>query len=163
MNDHTPKPAVSTSPKALRIFIIVAGVVVGFGFGLTANPNILAGNVTIVGGVAGGLGGFVSVWFYLAMMKRFERPFRSSLMRIIVGVPWGILMGIITGSVATEILWVALAIREGSMTLFLTSGQTAVIYFGVPAGAVTGLICSCLWLSIVPARITPKKEEPDDA
>ncbi|MCD4824252.1 MAG: hypothetical protein K8S55_06565 [Phycisphaerae bacterium] len=158
MNDHPPKPAVSTPPKALRVFIIVASVVVGFGFGLTANPNILAGFLTIVGGVAGGLGGFVSGWFYLAMMKRFERPFRSSLMRIIVGIPWGIIVGIISGSVATEILWIALAIRDASMTLFLTSGQTAVIYFGAPAGAVTGLICTCLWLAIVPAKITSEKE-----
>ncbi|MCD4824251.1 MAG: hypothetical protein K8S55_06560 [Phycisphaerae bacterium] len=163
MNEFSPKPDVFIAPKfppaprGLRIFVIVASVVTGFSVGLTTIPDFFAESVSIVGGIGGALGGFVSACFWLAMMQRFvERPFRSSLLRIIAGISCGTIAGVIGGSIAAEILWCIHAIHEASLDTLII-GQMDVISLGAPAGAVIGLICACLWLAVIQIKFPPEE------
>ena len=145
MNEFSSNPDISTAPKlpsaprGLRTSVIAVGVVVGLGFGLFAGSLY---SFTVVGGIAGAVGGCLAGLFWVTMMKRIL----SSLWRIL----GGIFLGIVAGIIATQILWCTLAIMVGKETpdtFFDVSSiwKIATLFFGIPAGAIAGLICGIAW------------------
>ena len=139
-------------PIALTVFVVLAGTVVGWFFGMLA--NLLYGdfywnpNVGLVLGGSGGAGAGI-LWSWL--MARLS--LQSGGGRILLA---GIAFGTIVGTLDTIFVHVGLMAVSGIWSLrFLGT----IPYYGIPAGFATGLVCGLLrWGVVAWMRRNPPRE-----
>ncbi|MHC4562156.1 MAG: hypothetical protein ACYS8X_05210 [Planctomycetota bacterium] len=157
MND-TPTP-----PRALRyvkFFVAIAGMLVGGGFGALAGLFVSQGSplVVLLGIGLGAAGGLLAglLWGRLILPPRaLHRSRTRSNLICLLGGPFA---GILVGWMATTILWLGLSFvppppadpEHGPDVVGMMLG--AMIIFGTPAGAVTGLVCGIAAAIAMPRR-----------
>ena len=124
----------------LAIFVCVAGTFVG---------NFVGTLFWSAGGLSlpwlfGAIGGLLAgvIW------SRFMIPRRGRGRVYAVGV--GTLMGIVVGMLATVILHLSAIVQSWPMSA-IQIFPIGLVAFGIPAGAVTGLVCGLL-LCLLPGR-----------
>jgi hypothetical protein len=122
----------------VKLFVYIAGTLVGGGFGASAGryggpPAIGLG---AIGGLLAGL-----LWCRLILGRcPLQRSRARSNLICLVGGPCA---GVVVGWLATAVLWCGLAVVYASDDL---AGLAVIlifaeIYFASPAGATTGLVC----------------------
>ena len=133
-------------PVALAVFVVIAGAGVGGFFGLLAIfPYNLSeagpALVPILGPILGGTGGAGAGLLWSWLMGRLS-PQASGARIVLVGIGWGIVVGLL----ATIFLHSGLMIASGRLN---GDAIIAVPLFGVPAGFATGLVCGFLRWAVV--------------
>ena len=162
MNDMTVK---SRPLRAVKLFVTIAGLLVGGGLGAFAgavagnssSPGVLLGiGLGAAGGLLAGL-----LWCRLILGRRaLQRSRARSNIICLLGGPCA---GVLVGWMATAILWFGLGVMsplfvkpDGIPGDFLFIMVIAAIYFATPAGAVTGLVCGIVAAIAMPRRSPPQ-------
>ena len=130
----------------LTVCVVIAGAGVGGFFGLLASvlyglSEVGPGLVHILGPILGGTGGAGAGLLWSWLMGRLS-PQASGARIVLVGIGWGIVVGLL----ATVFLHSGLMIASGR---FYGDAIIAGAFFGIPAGFATGLVCGFIRWRVV--------------